>query len=1153
MEKIQHLIILLIFFTINDSILAQNASLKEANFSYAMGDSLFNEGEFEEAKLLFETSGNLYLQEGQLVKHFESRIKRADILAKLRMFFESHLEVDRVIKETKKSKIDTKEKDLIIAKSLIVKGYCWFYQEQFDKVFHAFKEAESRLLKYGHSKEFVEIYIGFGAYSDQISNFDASLDYYDKALNIQLKLVGNDRDRLVAQIYNNIGVTYYYKRNFTKSKEFILKACEIRDEVLPKGHPDRAECYKNIGQIFQIEFKYDSTFIYFDKELNVYEEVFSIEYPNHLILESLNNIGALNYYVGKYNNALGYYQRAINICKKLNQEEINIDLARLYNNIGAVYWKLGQLNRSLEYHKKALEIRLNKHQKNHSDIQNSYANIGSTLAALGTYETALDYLRKALELAKSRPAVEDPIDEINILINIGEVYLEKLDYANALLLFREAERKFPFNYNTSSKYTLYLGSLFSNLGKVHFKQGNQNQSLNYFNKAFEQWSKIYNESHSDMVQLSVDIGQVYFQLGDYDQALRQYQRILYKVSNGKIREDDVFQNPSSLDSLTYFSILRVFHSKALTLEKLYYQSGNLNYLVAAGESISRCDELISILRIEKNFLEDKLLLGRLMKKIYENSIRINYTLYKNYKEDKTYLEKAFYYSEKSKGVTLLWMIFDSKAKRYSGIPDSLIEMERELKARVVYCKQKLAEKTKDSIYFKRTLSKANIIYGDLIDIFKERYPKYYSLAYDQNFINITGLRKNILDDKSCLLSYFVGEKSIYLFKVPSHGNPSMYEIKRDFPLEDWVLKLNDGINGYWLENDENRTDELYDRKNIQYVDNANKIYQQLVGPFLSDLDGVQRLIFIPDDELNFVSFATLLEENPLEPNKFGSHKYLARNYIINYAYSGTLTNEMFSKLVNAKSDFLGFAPGFENSFKIGNERFEKLRFNLEETNSICKLFNGNCFIGEEATKENFLKEISKYKIIHLSTHAKANGIDPEQSFIVLSQNQGKEHGIVYSLDFYNDSLKLNAELVVFSACEIANGELVKGEGVISLARSFIYAGAKSLVATLWKVDDLASNRIIQDYYGFLLKGLEKDQALQKSQINYLHGEINGNHYSGMKLTDNDKHPYFWGAFMTMGDWRKIKIRRKGLPAWTWVLFFAFFVLALRKTYLIVRS
>ena len=182
----------------------------------------------------------------------------------------------------------------------------------------------------------------------------------------------------------------------------------------------------------------------------------------------------------------------------------------------------------------------------------------------------------------------------------------------------------------------------------------------------------------------------------------------------------------------------------------------------------------------------------------------------------------------------------------------------------------------------------------------------------------------------------------------------------------------------------------------------------------------------------------------------------------------------------------------------------------EEVFKAQKLMRGDAVLDKKATKYAFESLVGDYRIVHLATHGKANDKIGDYCFLAFTeQKDSVQNELLYVRDIYN--LRLNADLVVLSACETGIGELRRGEGVISLARAFAYAGAKSLVTTLWSVNDKSTLNIMEGFYRQLRKGAPKNQALWQAKLDYL-----------AKSKSEMAHPFFWAAFVPIGDINPIK-------------------------------
>src|SRR5690606_9843172 len=162
--------------------------------------------------------------------------------------------------------------------------------------------------------------------------------------------------------------------------------------------------------------------------------------------------------------------------------------------------------------------------------------------------------------------------------------------------------------------------------------------------------------------------------------------------------------------------------------------------------------------------------------------------------------------------------------------------------------------------------------------------------------------------------------------------------------------------------------------------------------------------------------------------------------------------------------------------------FEPLGASKKEVEKI----GGSIYLEKAATKQVFLKVAKSYGIIHLATHARADSEKPLNSFIAFypePDSSGAGYRL-YTDELYNYRLD-SAKLVVLSACEAGGGKLVRGEGIISLARAFAYAGCPNIVTTLWQASDRAAALITAGLHQYLKEGYSKDAALRLAKLDYL--------------------------------------------------------------------
>jgi CHAT domain-containing protein len=185
-----------------------------------------------------------------------------------------------------------------------------------------------------------------------------------------------------------------------------------------------------------------------------------------------------------------------------------------------------------------------------------------------------------------------------------------------------------------------------------------------------------------------------------------------------------------------------------------------------------------------------------------------------------------------------------------------------------------------------------------------------------------------------------------------------------------------------------------------------------------------------------------------------------------------------------------------------------------------KLYAGQFLYNQQATETQFKKLAAQYQIIHLAMHGLVDEESPEFSSLAFSVGYFDEKNKPDSSNLSDNflqcyeikALELNADLVVLSACETAYGKYERGEGAISIGRSFFYNGTKSLLMTQWSINDAATPVLIGHFYDGLQQGKSKDEALQYAKIQYL-----------TQAKGAAAHPAYWAAFVQMGNTFNLKI------------------------------
>jgi len=230
-----------------------------------------------------------------------------------------------------------------------------------------------------------------------------------------------------------------------------------------------------------------------------------------------------------------------------------------------------------------------------------------------------------------------------------------------------------------------------------------------------------------------------------------------------------------------------------------------------------------------------------------------------------------------------------------------------------------------------------------------------------------------------------------------------------------------------------------------------------------------------------------------------------------------------------------FVTGKSN-FAQSNDAQPLLPFSKTEVAEIRDIIGGDLLLGKTADATNVLNKIEKYDIIHLATHATVNERAPLSSKFLFYNNTK-----LFLSDIY--SLNLKAKMAVLSSCNTGRGKLEKGEGIISFARAFKFAGCSSIIMSLWSIDDISTAAIMKNFYSELKRNRPKDVALRLAKLKYL-----------SQSNSKTAAPVFWAATVPVGNLKSlnINIEKKETDIWGYLLA-AFVLLAIPASYYIKQK
>lgn len=957
------------------------------------------------------------------------------------------------------------------------------------------------------------IYLVRGDYSKAIKQ-------YEKVLEFRINKFGVS-SLPVAQSYENLGLAFSGIGEYVKSTEYLYKALDIQTSKSEINYHNVAQVYNNLGSVFDNLGKYNIAIDYYQKGLNTWMLNPGAEIDHPTVATFYTNLGLLHNNKGAINEAIEYLEKALDIQKKKLGAN-HPDLSITYLNLGIAYDNKGKSRKSIEYHYEALKIFSSTLGANHPYVASTYSSLGVIFGKIGFYEKAIEVSKKAIAIQIALLG-ESHLDVAKSYDNLGNIYYKKQDFSLAL----KYQLKALAICEEKKENNGLLPVIYNSLGNTYNGKGNYDEAIQYLNKAQRFIVKQMGENSPNLAIPYMNLVNVYYNKGNYQGALKYIDKALHSI------------NYLNQDSISYLSshsnLISLLHRQSICFIALFHREYYQPFLYEAKKSLEKNFKVLNDqFRVQSLFSQSSLI--KTAHKIYEEGLLTNLLLYQ--KTDSThYQTESFTFAERSKSLLLYQSIQESQALQYAGIPDSLLEQEYDLRVDISYYDQKrqeeltkgLTETDSTVLEISSTLFDLNQSYDSLKTLFETQYPDYYNLKYDLSTVSIEEVQQDLLAPDQTMLQYFVGDSSIFVFTLNTNSY-DVLEVKKDFPLEEWVDQMRKGMYAQFGSN--NPADSLYVNSTYsaeKYTEAAFQLYQKLVAPVTSQLK--QRLIIVPDGVLGYVPFQALLTQAPNRAYRYQSHAYFGIEHPISYAYSATLWKEMRQKQHQQKAtkSLLAVAPYYDGSLytldslyqqelaELGidgelqtRNAFAPLKYSGEEAFFASELWQGDYLDQGEATEARFIQSAGDYRILHLATHGEANDQVGEYAFLAFTEiPDSLENELLYVKDIYN--LSLNADLVILSACQTGTGELQRGEGIISLARAFAYAGAKSMITTLWSVNDAKTKELMNNFHLNLKQGDTKDVALWKAQNQYLKSNKGA-----------AANPFYWAPFIGIGDMGKIK-------------------------------
>jgi CHAT domain-containing protein len=814
-------------------------------------------------------------------------------------------------------------------------------------------------------------------------------------------------------------------------------------------------------------------------------------------LQSHNDI-ARNYALALYrkkhfSKAIAYESLEI---EQLDQQEIKDDsYVNGHYLLGVFYKRLDNIQMAQHHFEMAILPKLVSKRSGQS-----YTQIGRYYKIKGDFQKAIAHYTKGIDMLEQLGEFEQAFGKILDLVGVyDDMKISKSEEVMEKLLQRAKVMSKRFELNEKSFYHFHIkyGDFYNNIEHLDVRQSSdyylkvlekagQMGNSEFVGKAYNNLGNLYVKAKNDSALFFLkeslkqdleteDIAKVHHNISDHYSQKKDYKQALKHIQNALVTSTKISRIPDSLPDVYQvlasryrYDILERISTKANVLLKLAEQTGDKNMAQLTLDHVYFADQLIEHIQNE-SFAEDSQIYWREdASYVYPLAIKACELLEKP--------AAAFYFSEKNKALLLTEAILANDKKQE--LPTSILDRETLLKNKInSYAHTEVENASpKEMIANRDSLFDTRRVYEEFIDSVKTVFPEFYEKKEKTNIIPLATIQ-NDLNADTVLLSYVWNTADVnsnrLFFMMVSKTDISILEIVDLQKLNTLIDTFQQGVSTPF----ETATDQKHFREN------AYQLFQHLFGDIkLQETLLGKQLIIIPDGKLLNIPFEALITDQNTYP-------YLIQTSEVSYAYSASflMHNKKVSR--NGTSGFAGFAPvSFENT------NLNQLNESANEVSGILKMLQGSSFIDTMATKANFFEKTKNANIIHLATHAEASN-DPWIAF-------KKEKLSVQDLYLSRNQ----AELVVLSACSTSLGINAEGEGVMSLARGFFYAGANTVVSTLWDANDKATSHMMTAFYGYLKEGKTKSRALHLAKLDYIQTHVL-----------SDVSPHYWAPFVLIGD------------------------------------
>ncbi len=913
-----------------------------------------------------------------------------------------------------------------------------------------------------------------------------AIDYYEFSLKIA-KDVGDKACEGLA--YGHLGCAFQKLSDFRKAIDYHKLHLRIAKEVGDRAGEGSA--YGNLGYGFHKLGDSRKAIDYFELHLKIAKEV------GDKAGEGLayGNIGNAFFKLGDFKKAIDYHKRHLKIAKEEDDKAVE---GQICGNLGNAFLSLGDFTKARDYFE--FDLKIAKEVGDKTGEGRANGNLGSVLLKMGDFRKAIEYYERDIKIAKE---VGNKVGEGSAICNLGSAFGHLGDFRKAI-----------HNYELCLKIVIKIGDkhcegrAYGNLGNVFLDLGDFRRAIHFYELNLEITREVGDKAGEGKAYGG--LGNAYLSLGDFRKAI-DYCELHHKIAKevgDKVDEGCAygnlgcaFQNLGNFrKAIDYFELnlkiaIEVGDKASEGRAYGYFGSAFLNRgdftkaidyfkldLKFAKEVGDKNREAIAFQHLGVCFESQ----GFFPKALgyYELSVRLfNHVRHLLQSKDEW---KIGYRNEANNAYTGLWRVLLKQGKMVEalcaaekGRAQALTDlMSSQFGIQEIHS---VSQEDEDKQYFQPNLS---IPSSTVFQAFDRVTMNLWVLSKDEPVHfgqKSIGEARSLLDDATPFLQALIRTtyRQIGVRSEVICENRSMDALREN------CYKANE------------TSDEEICQLFVQQGSSLSTLYNILIQP-IADLVQGDELIFVPHGPLWLAPYAALVDADS---------KYLCDTFKIRLIPSLTslrLIAECPDDYHSRSGALLVGDPWVEEVTNSKGEKFlDPLPFARKEVEMIGKILNVTPVIGKKATKREVLKELSSVALVHIAAHGCM-----ETGEIALTPDPKRASPIPAKGDYILSmadvlSVNLQARLVVLSCCHSGRGE-IKAEGVVGIARAFMGAGARSVLVSLWAIDDEATMEFMKSFYHHLMEGRSASESLNRA-IKHL------------RKSDKYSDVRYWAPFVLIGD------------------------------------